>query len=289
MAFGFLPPHPLAKGGKGRDLGLSTPPRSRGPAWPVGVIHRGTRVTNPRWAWLAGCTPRCGQASMAHGGVHWRWLSFQAKTSGKFSSEELDKLWRELQHHKEKVQEYNVLLETLSRTEGAPRRRPWLQSVPEQSCWGAGGSAMLSGLPAFRAGISAIRSPSGCLRASVGVGSDEPVLRCHGFSPVTAGVTSGGLVGGSGPAPREAAGLGLRRSTTSRGSSAGGPGPALTASCLWLRRNPQKRHQPRGREPRQGGRAAGGPRRAEGQAAGHQPGLRPPAEGQPPGLRRPGR
>ncbi|KAB0404191.1 hypothetical protein E2I00_003892, partial [Balaenoptera physalus] len=40
-----------------------------------------------------------------------------AKTSGKFSSEELDKLWRELQHHKEKVQEYNVLLETLSRTE----------------------------------------------------------------------------------------------------------------------------------------------------------------------------
>ncbi|XP_059779655.1 alpha-2-macroglobulin receptor-associated protein [Balaenoptera ricei] len=44
-------------------------------------------------------------------------LWHKAKTSGKFSSEELDKLWRELQHHKEKVQEYNVLLETLSRTE----------------------------------------------------------------------------------------------------------------------------------------------------------------------------
>ncbi|XP_032488718.1 alpha-2-macroglobulin receptor-associated protein isoform X2 [Phocoena sinus] len=44
-------------------------------------------------------------------------LWHKAKTSGKFSSEELDKLWRELQHHKEKVHEYNVLLETLSRTE----------------------------------------------------------------------------------------------------------------------------------------------------------------------------
>jgi hypothetical protein len=42
----------------------------------------------------------------------------QAKTSGKFSSEELDKLWREFLHHKEKVHEYNVLLETLSRAEG---------------------------------------------------------------------------------------------------------------------------------------------------------------------------
>uniref|UniRef100_A0A8C9AZU9 LDL receptor related protein associated protein 1 n=1 Tax=Phocoena sinus TaxID=42100 RepID=A0A8C9AZU9_PHOSS len=130
LAFGFLPLHPLVKGSEGRELGLSTPPGSKGPAWPAGVIHRGTRVTNPRWAWGAGCTPRRGQVgsayggtprrgqvSTAHGGVHWRWLSFQAKTSGKFSSEELDKLWRELQHHKEKVHEYNVLLETLSRTE----------------------------------------------------------------------------------------------------------------------------------------------------------------------------
>ncbi|KAF5912967.1 hypothetical protein HPG69_006807, partial [Diceros bicornis minor] len=44
-------------------------------------------------------------------------LWHKAKTSGKFSSEELDKLWREFQHHKEKVHEYNVLLETLSRTD----------------------------------------------------------------------------------------------------------------------------------------------------------------------------
>ncbi|XP_057563553.1 alpha-2-macroglobulin receptor-associated protein-like [Hippopotamus amphibius kiboko] len=44
-------------------------------------------------------------------------LWHKAKTSGKFSNEELDKLWREFQHHKEKVQEYNVLLDTLSRTE----------------------------------------------------------------------------------------------------------------------------------------------------------------------------
>lgn len=44
-------------------------------------------------------------------------LWHKAKTSGKFSRDELDKLWREFQHHKEKVREYNVLLETLSRTE----------------------------------------------------------------------------------------------------------------------------------------------------------------------------
>ncbi|XP_008058960.1 alpha-2-macroglobulin receptor-associated protein [Carlito syrichta] len=44
-------------------------------------------------------------------------LWHKAKTSGKFSSEELDKLWREFVHHKEKVHEYNVLLETLSQTE----------------------------------------------------------------------------------------------------------------------------------------------------------------------------
>ncbi|XP_042792960.1 alpha-2-macroglobulin receptor-associated protein isoform X2 [Panthera tigris] len=44
-------------------------------------------------------------------------LWHKAKSSGKFSSEELAKLWRELQHHREKVHEYNVLLDALSRTE----------------------------------------------------------------------------------------------------------------------------------------------------------------------------
>ncbi|KAL2779889.1 alpha-2-macroglobulin receptor-associated protein precursor, partial [Daubentonia madagascariensis] len=44
-------------------------------------------------------------------------LWHKAKTSGKFSSEELDRLWREFMHHKEKVHEYNVLLEALSRME----------------------------------------------------------------------------------------------------------------------------------------------------------------------------
>ncbi|XP_078192600.1 LOW QUALITY PROTEIN: alpha-2-macroglobulin receptor-associated protein [Callithrix jacchus] len=44
-------------------------------------------------------------------------LWHKAKTSGKFSSEELDELWREFLHHKEKVHEYNVLLDSLSRTE----------------------------------------------------------------------------------------------------------------------------------------------------------------------------
>ncbi|KAG8453442.1 hypothetical protein GDO86_000172 [Hymenochirus boettgeri] len=41
----------------------------------------------------------------------------KAKTLGKFSEEELEKLWREFIHHKEKVEEYNILLDTVSRTE----------------------------------------------------------------------------------------------------------------------------------------------------------------------------
>lgn len=41
----------------------------------------------------------------------------KAKTSGKFSEEELEKLWREFKHHKEKTHEYNLLLDTVSRTE----------------------------------------------------------------------------------------------------------------------------------------------------------------------------
>lgn len=42
----------------------------------------------------------------------------QAKNSGKFSSEELQNLKREFQHHKDKTHEYNILMDTVSRTEG---------------------------------------------------------------------------------------------------------------------------------------------------------------------------
>ncbi|KAM6939723.1 alpha-2-macroglobulin receptor-associated protein [Xenentodon cancila] len=41
----------------------------------------------------------------------------KAKSSGKFSSEELLILKREFQHHKDKIQEYNILMDTVSRTE----------------------------------------------------------------------------------------------------------------------------------------------------------------------------
>ncbi|KAM4709031.1 alpha-2-macroglobulin receptor-associated protein [Discoglossus pictus] len=41
----------------------------------------------------------------------------KAKTSGKFSEEEIENLWREFIHHKEKTNEYNILLDTISRTE----------------------------------------------------------------------------------------------------------------------------------------------------------------------------
>ncbi|GAA6220320.1 alpha-2-macroglobulin receptor-associated protein [Lates japonicus] len=41
----------------------------------------------------------------------------KAKSSGKFSSEELLNLKREFQHHKDKIHEYNILMDTVSRTE----------------------------------------------------------------------------------------------------------------------------------------------------------------------------
>lgn len=49
----------------------------------------------------------------------WLWLfPCQAKSSGKFSPEELLSLKREFQHHKDKIHEYNVVMDTISRTEG---------------------------------------------------------------------------------------------------------------------------------------------------------------------------
>ncbi|XP_077575118.1 alpha-2-macroglobulin receptor-associated protein [Stigmatopora nigra] len=41
----------------------------------------------------------------------------KAKNSGKFSEDELLSLKREFQHHKDKIHEYNILMETVSRTE----------------------------------------------------------------------------------------------------------------------------------------------------------------------------
>uniref|UniRef100_A0A8D3CF23 Low density lipoprotein receptor-related protein associated protein 1 n=1 Tax=Scophthalmus maximus TaxID=52904 RepID=A0A8D3CF23_SCOMX len=41
----------------------------------------------------------------------------KAKSSGKFSSEELLSLKREFQHHKDKIHEYNILMDMVSRTE----------------------------------------------------------------------------------------------------------------------------------------------------------------------------
>nr|XP_040042156.1 alpha-2-macroglobulin receptor-associated protein [Gasterosteus aculeatus aculeatus] len=41
----------------------------------------------------------------------------KAKSSGKFSNEELLSLKREFQHHKDKTHEYNILMDTVSRTE----------------------------------------------------------------------------------------------------------------------------------------------------------------------------
>lgn len=88
----------------------------------------------------------------------------QAKTSGKFSSEELDKLWRELQHHKEKVQEYHALLETLGGAEGAPCA-VGAQTVPER---GGGGGA--EGAPCGSPGPECSRTGGGGSTTPSGAG-----------------------------------------------------------------------------------------------------------------------
>lgn len=84
----------------------------------------------------------CGGLSLGGGAEVWTGSPLgscslrlpQAKTSGKFSRDELDKLWREFQHHREKVQEYNVLLEALSRTEGVPTPPPSDSPTPRAPC-----------------------------------------------------------------------------------------------------------------------------------------------------------
>lgn len=47
----------------------------------------------------------------------------QARNSAKFSEKELENLKKEFQHHKEKIHEYNILMDTVSRTEGESLRR----------------------------------------------------------------------------------------------------------------------------------------------------------------------
>lgn len=41
----------------------------------------------------------------------------KARTSGKFSEDEMESLRREFQHHKDKIHEYNIVMDTVSRTE----------------------------------------------------------------------------------------------------------------------------------------------------------------------------
>ncbi|XP_032094676.1 alpha-2-macroglobulin receptor-associated protein-like [Thamnophis elegans] len=59
----------------------------------------------------------------------------KARSSGKFSDEELEKLWREFQHHKEKVHEYNILLETMSRTEDVHKNTIDQPLEEESAAW----------------------------------------------------------------------------------------------------------------------------------------------------------
>uniref|UniRef100_A0A8C6UBM2 Low density lipoprotein receptor-related protein associated protein 1 n=1 Tax=Neogobius melanostomus TaxID=47308 RepID=A0A8C6UBM2_9GOBI len=47
----------------------------------------------------------------------------KAQSSGKFSSDELLSLKREFQHHKDKIHEYNILIDTVSRTEEQQKRK----------------------------------------------------------------------------------------------------------------------------------------------------------------------
>ncbi|XP_057383837.1 alpha-2-macroglobulin receptor-associated protein-like [Balaenoptera acutorostrata] len=82
-------------------------------SWPSVV---GTGETTPRPAVSSNVlSPGAEDHSLEDPRLEKLW--HKAKTSGKVFSEELDQSWREFQHHREKVQENKVLLETLSRTE----------------------------------------------------------------------------------------------------------------------------------------------------------------------------
>lgn len=58
---------------------------------------------------------------------------FQAKTSGKFSEEELQSLRKEFEHHKDKIHEYNIVMDTVSRTEGELNTNKTLQKQQKVS------------------------------------------------------------------------------------------------------------------------------------------------------------
>lgn len=53
----------------------------------------------------------------------------QAQSSGKFSNDELLSLKREFQHHKDKIHEYNILMDTVSRTEGESCNRTAFKDI----------------------------------------------------------------------------------------------------------------------------------------------------------------
>lgn len=54
----------------------------------------------------------------------------QAKSSGKFSAEEMSSLKKEFQHHKDKIHEYNILMDAVSRTEGESTAKITRSVVP---------------------------------------------------------------------------------------------------------------------------------------------------------------
>lgn len=61
-------------------------------------------------------------------------LSQQAKSSGRFSSQELLNLRKEFQHHKDKIHEYNILIDAVSRTEGESMQSRALEPVFASVC-----------------------------------------------------------------------------------------------------------------------------------------------------------
>lgn len=105
-------------------MGNETPDQWKATLWRTMMWRKGTPLMIPG---SINCGTRCVLVLFPVSGEYGRESCVrlkphpsvqQAKSSGRFSSEELLNLKKEFQHHKDKIHEYNILIDAVSRTEG---------------------------------------------------------------------------------------------------------------------------------------------------------------------------